>query len=90
MPTSWECWTESWLTLPPIQFPVYGSWKGTDGGTNAWAPATLVGDPDEVLGSWLWPGPALAIADIWGSEPADGRSLSFSCSAFQVDESKHI
>lgn len=33
-------------------------------GLSAWAPATHVGNSDGVLGSWFWPGPALAIATI--------------------------
>lgn len=38
-----------------------------------------MGDPDGVLGSYLWPGPAPTVAGLRGSEPADGRALYFSC-----------
>lgn len=38
-----------------------------------WAPATHLGDWDVVLGSWLWPEPELAVADIWGSELANEK-----------------
>lgn len=43
------------------------------------ASPTHAGELDAVLHSWLGPGPALAVADIWGSEPVGD-------SALQVDE----
>lgn len=36
-----------------------------DKGSSAWTSATYVGASDGVAASWLWPGPAFAIAGIW-------------------------
>lgn len=49
-----------------------------------------VGDLDGGLSFWLWSGPALEVADPWGSEPVSG-SLPFSClSAFQEIKNKNV
>lgn len=46
----------------PIQLPIYTPGKAVGNGSYTWAPATHVGDPYGVLGSWLQPNPALAVA----------------------------
>lgn len=55
------------LVVPHLmQLPAKVSEKVEEDGPNTWTPATLLGGPDEVLGSWLWPGPGLDIVGIWG------------------------
>lgn len=34
-------------------------------GSMPWVPAIYIGDPDGVLGAWLWDGPPLTLVDIW-------------------------
>lgn len=51
-------------TLLPILLPVYASWEEADVSSSAWTPVTHMGDPDRVLGSWLWSGPVLPIVGI--------------------------
>lgn len=41
-------------------------WKVANDGSSFWVTATHREDADWVPGSWLWPGPALAIVGIWG------------------------
>lgn len=43
----------------PIQPPADALRKAAEDGPSTWASAAPVGDPDEVPGSWLQPGPAL-------------------------------
>lgn len=45
-----------------------------------WATAVHVGDKEEALGSWLWPDPAVAFADIWVLNQQMRYSLSLSLS----------
>lgn len=46
-----------------------------------------MGDSDEALGSWLQPGPALAVVAIWGvSQQRDDLYLSFSLSLCHSDK----
>lgn len=44
-----------------------------DDSSRIWVPATDVGDPDRVLGSWRLPGPITAFVGSWGSKPEDRR-----------------
>lgn len=36
-----------------------------ENGPSIRVPATCMGNPDELLGSWLWPGLVSAVANIW-------------------------
>lgn len=53
--------------------------------SNPWDPYIYMGDPDESSGSWLRPGPSLAIVVNLGSEPLDD-SLSLCNSAFNINK----
>lgn len=44
------------------QLPDDVSEKPEEDGLRAWTPSTHMSDPGEVLGSWHYPGPALAVA----------------------------
>lgn len=54
-------------------------------------PATHLRDPDEILDSWLWPSPFLAVVGIWGVNQWKDRCLSLSLcisaflSTFQIN-----
>lgn len=43
-------------------------WEAQDDGLRAFIPATEVGDPNEMSGSWSQPGLALAVEGIWGGK----------------------
>lgn len=53
----------AWL---PLQLSANVCGKAAQDGPAIWAPATHVGDPHGVLGSWLQTCPAAAIVGIWG------------------------
>lgn len=63
------------LTLLSAKFMHPGREKMMAQGT--WIPATHAGELDELLGSWLQPGAALAITGIWAENHWMGKSLSF-------------
>lgn len=61
------------LSVPlPIQLTTNVPEKAMEYGPSSWASLEA---PNGVPGSWLSPGPALAIVAIW-SEPVDGRFFS--------------
>lgn len=60
-----------------IQIPACAPGKAAEDGPRIRGPTTHVGEPDGILGSWLEPGPVLA---VWGSELMAGRSLSLTLS----------
>lgn len=51
--------------LPLIQLPANVPGKVTKDGTNSWIPATYVGYPDGVPGSWIRPVPTLVVVGMW-------------------------
>lgn len=51
--------------LLPIQLLLRSTLAGSSE-RSIWVTETNVGDQDEVLDSWLWSGPTLAVADTWG------------------------
>lgn len=58
-----------------VQFPANMLGKEAKDVWSACATITEMGAPDE-MDPWLRPGPVAALADLWGSGPADGRALS--------------
>lgn len=58
--------------LQPIHLPLGGLRNSEEDGIIVGAPVTCIGDLDETSGSWIQPGPALAV----GSEAADRKSLT--------------
>lgn len=52
-----------------LRLPANASWEATEDGPRAWS-------PDCPLASWLFPGPVLAVVDIWGHKQADKQSVS--------------
>lgn len=53
---------------------------------NNWMLSTCMGDPDQVLDAWHWPGATPAIVGNRRSELASGRSLFVSVLAFQINK----
>lgn len=67
VPTSHTAVSVRVLASPlPVWLPVNVPGKVADDGPSAWAPATHVGNLDEVPDFCLWPGPVLATGGIWG------------------------
>lgn len=71
----------SWFVAACISAPA--SWNADC--WSPWFPATLMGDPDKLLGSWLQPGSILDIMGSWGKEPQHGSSLSYSLLKKQIN-----
>lgn len=57
----YQCVGLSLAALLPIKLSANALGKAAGDGLKTWAPVTHEGDSDRVPGSWLWPGPALAV-----------------------------
>lgn len=60
-----SAWVESCLCFPS-QPPDGTRHDAAGDGLSPWVPVTYVGNPDAVLGSWVWPAPVLAVVNLWG------------------------
>lgn len=72
----------TWLQPQPIHFwscfLQEHPWACAVGGSNAWVPATHVGDDRWVLVSWLWSGPSLTGSEVWRmNQQMEGIPLCF-------------
>lgn len=63
-----------------VLLPACAHSSGSENGSIPWVSSTHMKNLGGFLGSWVEPGPALAVVAIWGVESADERFFSFTLS----------